>query len=222
MLFDSYHLCPVVVKACRKKRFRFVSVLKNNRNLFKNGRKLKTGSYSKNLFRRQKKKTFIICKSKGHVKYAYVDAGWLDVSGLGKLHVIFSRKKADPRILALVTDDPKLSASQMIRTYDNRWSIEVFFKDTKQLLGLGQYQNVSYKAAVTHLHLVGLVYALLTNIAITREGAKGKQKSTAKLSTADLQNEVRRIVWDDLTDYLKQFSSGNQIVKELGRLLIAA
>ena len=110
----------------------------------------------------------------------------------------------------------------MIRTYDNRWSIEVFFKDTKQLLGLGQYQNVSIEAAVTHLHLVCLAYALLTHIAITREGAKGKQKSTAKLSTADLQNEVRRIVWDDLTDYLKQFSSGNQIVKELGRLLIAA
>ncbi len=109
----------------------------------------------------------------------------------------------------------------MIRTYDNRWSIEVFFKDTKQLLGLGQYQNVSIEAAVTHLHLVCLAYALLIHIAITREGAKGK-KSTAKLSTADLQNELRRIVWDDLTEHLKQFSSGNQIIKELGRLLIAA
>jgi len=40
--------------------------------------------------------------------------------------------------------------------------------------------------------------------------------------TAELQNEVRRIVWDDLTDYLKQFYSGTQIVKELERLLIAA
>ena len=42
------------------------------------------------------------------------------------------------------------------------------------------------------------------------------------MSTADLQNEARRIVWDDLTEYLKQFSSGTQIVKELGRLLVAA
>ena len=222
VLFDSYYLCPVVVKACRKKGFRFISVLKNNRNLFKNGRKLKTGLYSSSLFRRQKKKTFSIRKSKGHVKYAYIDAGWLQVSGLGRLHVIFSRKKADPRILGLVTDEPKLSASQMIRTYDDRWSIEVFFKDSKQLLGLGQYQNLSYEAAVTHLHLVCFAYALLTHVAITREGAQGKQKSTVKLSTGDLQNEVRRIVWDDLTDHLKQFSSGTQIIKELGRLLIAA
>jgi len=157
---------------------------------------------------------FIIGKSLNGLKF--------DVSKLGRLHVIFSRKKTDPRILGLVTDDPKLSASQMIRTYDDRWSIEVFFKDIKQLLGLGQYQNVSYEAAVTHLHLVCFAYALLTHVAISREGAQGKQKSTGKLSTAGLQNEVRRIVWDDLTDYLKQFSSGNQIVKELERLLIAA
>ena len=89
-------------------------------------------------------------------------------------------------------------------------------------MGLGQYQNVSYEAAVTHLHLVCFAYALLTHVAISREGAKGKSKPAVKLSTAELQNEVRRVVWDDLTEYLKQFSSGTQIVKELERLLIAA
>jgi hypothetical protein len=56
---------------------------------------------------------------------------------------------------------------------------------------------------------------------LTGEGAKGKRKPVASMSTADLQNEVRRIAWDDLTEHLKQFSSGTQIVKELGRLLIA-
>ena len=222
VLFDSYYLCPVVVKACRRMGFRFVSTLKSNRNIFKNGRKLKTGGYGSRLLRRGRKKTYSISKTKGCVKYTYVDAGWLQVSDLGKLHVIFSRKNRDPKVLGLVTDDPKLSAGQMIKTYDDRWSIEVFFKDGKQLLGLGQYQNVSYEAAVTHLHLVCFAYALLTHIAIVREGEKGKRKSNAKLSTADLQNEARRIVWDDLTDHLKQFSSGTQIVKELERLLVAA
>ena len=111
----------------------------------------------------------------------------------------------------------------MIRTYSDRWSIEVFFKDSKQLLGLGQYQNLSYEAVVTHLHLVCFAYALLTHIALEGEGAKGQRTVTAnKLSTADLQNEVRRIVWEDLSDHLKQFTSGTQIIKELKRLLIAA
>ncbi|HOT74081.1 MAG TPA: transposase [Anaerohalosphaeraceae bacterium] len=35
VLFDSYYLCPTVVKACRKKGFRLVSTLKSNRNLYK-------------------------------------------------------------------------------------------------------------------------------------------------------------------------------------------
>ena len=222
VLFDSYYLCPVVVKRCRKKGFRFVSTLKSNRNLYKNGRKLKAGGYGRRLIRHRRKKTCRIHKTKGYVKYTYVDAGWLDVSDLGKLHVVFSRKNREPRTLGLVTDDPKLSPRQMIQTYDDRWSIEVFFKDSKQLLGLGQYQNVSYEAAVTHLHLVCFAYALLTHVAIRREGAQGKCKAAVHLSSSELQNEVRRIVWEDLTDYLKQFSSGTQIVKELERLLIAA
>jgi len=222
VLFDSYYLCPVVVKACKQKGFHFVSTLKSNRNLFKNGRKLKSGKYGRRLMGRSHKKVYRINKSKGCVKYTYVDAGWLDVGDLGKLHVIFSRKNHEPKVLGIVTDDPKLSAGQMIQTYDNRWSIEVFFKDSKQLLGLGQYQNLSIEAAVTHLHLVCFAYALLTHAAIIREGEKGKRKSTAKLSVGDLQNEVRRIVWNDLTEYLKQFSSGTQIVKELERLLVAA
>lgn len=222
VLFDSYYLCPVVVKSCRKSGFHLVSTLKSNRNLFKNSRKLKAGKYGKNLFRGQKKDTFAIHKSKGLVKYIYVDAGWLIVSKLGKLHVVFSHKAIEHRILGLVTDDPKLSACHIIRTYVDRWSIEVFFKDGKQSLGLGQYQNLSLEAAVTHLHLVCMAYALLTHIAIQREDAKGKRKAAAPLSTAELQNELRRLVWEDLTAYLKQFSSGDQIVKELGRLLAAA
>ncbi len=222
ILFDSYYMCPVVVKSCRKSGFHFVSTLKSNRNLFKDGRKLKAGNYSKNTFRSQNKGKFAIRKSKGLVKYIYVDAGWLIVSNLGKLHVIFSHRAVEHRILGLVTDDPKLSACQIIRTYDDRWSIEVFFKDGKQLLGLGQYQNVSLEAAVTHLHLVCFAYALLTHVAITREGAQAKSRTKAKPSTSDLQNELRRIVWDDLTEYLKGFCSGTEIVKELEKLLIAA
>jgi len=224
VLFDSYYLCPVVVKACREKGFHFVSTLKSNRNLFKNSRKLKAGKYGRTRFQRGPKSTLSLTKTQGRATYTYVDVGWMDVGKLGQLHVIFSRKNHEPKVLGIVTDDPKMSARQMIQTYDERWSIEVFFKDGKQLLGLGQYQNGSYQAAVIHLHLVCFARALLTHIAIEREGEKSKtkQKSAARLSATDLQNETRRIVWDDLTEYLKRFTSGTKIVKELERLLIAA
>jgi SRSO17 transposase len=221
---DSYYLCPKVVKACRRKGFRFLSTLKSNRNLFKHGRKLKAGKYGRNLFRRGSKQSMSIKKGDRVVHYTYVDAGWLDVSDLGKLHVVFSRKGKEKSILGIVTDDPELSAGEMVKAYDRRWSIEVFFKDTKQLLGLGQYQNGTYRAAVIHLHLVCFAYALLTHIPTKcRGGEKGKQKQRAvELSTSRLQNELRRIVWEDLTSYLKKLPDGDSVIHELERLLIAA
>lgn len=80
----------------------------------------------------------ILCKGDCASRYAYVDAGWMNVSHLGRLHLVFSRKSGGKRILGLVSDDSRLSARGMVTTYDGRWSIEVFFKDSKQLLGLGQ------------------------------------------------------------------------------------
>jgi hypothetical protein len=126
VLYDAYYLCPTVVKACRDKRFHFVSTLKSNRSLFKPGWKLKAGRYGRNQFRRRRTDTLVITKPHGSARYRFADAGWLGVSKLGALHVVFSRKGTAKKILGLVTDDPQLSAADIIRTYDQRWTMEVF------------------------------------------------------------------------------------------------
>ena len=211
VLFDSYFLCPAVVTACRAKRFTFVSTLKSNRNLFKNGRKLKAGTYGKHLLKSNPTRKYCLKKPSGTVRFSYADAGWMSLSGIGRAHVVYSRKNKEKTLLPLVSDNPNLSARQMIKSYLIRWSIEVFFKDTKQHLGLGQYQNGTYRAAVTHLHLVCFAYALLTHIAITGECAQAQKnaKGAARPTTSSLQNELRRIVWDDLVDYLKGTSKNS-------------
>jgi len=224
VLFDSYYLCDRVVKACRRRRFRFVSTIKTNRNLYKNGRPLKTAAYGLNLFRRGPRRHVSIRKSRGLTLFQYVDAHWMDVGNLGRLHVVFSRRPSYGKALGIVTDDPNLSAQGIIRAYDVRFGvIEVFFKDTKQLVGLGQYQNGSVGAAVTHLHLLCFAYALLTHIAIDREGEQGKRHAhpAAVLSTAERQNELRRIIWRDLADHLTQFHDATALLQELNRLLVA-
>ena len=88
-----------------------------------------------------------IIRPAGKARYRFVDAGWLAVSTLGPLHVVFSRKGTAKPILGLVTDDSELSAAGLIQTYEKRWAVEQFFKDSQQLLGLGQYQNRPYRAA---------------------------------------------------------------------------
>lgn len=222
VLFDTYYLCPVVTKACKEKGFHFISVLKSNRNLKNKGKKLKSGSYGAYSFKNKEKSKMKISKESGIANYHYVDAGWIEVSKLGVSHLIFSRKNSERKILALVTDDPKLKATDIIRSYDIRWNIEVFFKDSKQLLGLGRYQNRSYKAAVTHLHLVCFAYALLTHIAINGTCEKTNKKNKAHTSMKNLQNILRRIIWNDTAQYLKELPNGNSVFKELSRLLVAA
>jgi SRSO17 transposase len=223
VLFDAYYLCPTVVKACREKQFHFASTLKSNRSLFKQGWKLKSGGYGRNLFRRRRTATLDIAKPHGKVRYRFIEAGWLQVSRLGVLHVVFSRKGAARRILGLVTDAPDLSAADVIRTYEKRWAIEQWLKDMKQLLGLGHYQNRPYRAAVIHLHLVCFAYALLTHLRMERDGAQGQPKRTkaAEMSVAAAQDKLRGLVWDDLIAYLTEKSHGESVIAELERLRIA-
>jgi hypothetical protein len=102
-------------------------------------------------------------------------------------------------------------------------TIEQFFKDSKQLLGLGHYQNRSYGAAVIHLHLVCFAYALLTHLRIARPGAQGQRTrhKAAEVSTSMVQNQLRGLLWDDLLTYLKENCHAESVLTELERLRVA-
>jgi hypothetical protein len=90
-------------------------------------------------------------------------------------------------------------------------------------LGLGHYQNRSYWAAVTHLHLVCFAYALLTHLRIERYGAQGRRTHTtaADLSTATAQDQLRGLLWGDLIIYLKEKRQSLSVIEELERLRVA-
>jgi hypothetical protein len=137
--------------------------------------------------------------------------------------VVFSRKGTFKKILGLVIDDPELSAAGLIQVYDRRREIEQWLKDAKQLLGLGQYQNRPYRAAVIHLHLVCFAYALLTHLRMERYGAQGQRtrEKTADRATATAQDQLRALIWKDLLAYLQENHHGQSVIEELERLRVA-
>ena len=102
-------------------------------------------------------------------------------------------------------------------------TIEQWIKDVKQLLGLGQYQNRSYGAAVTHLHLVCFADALLTHLRIERTGAPGQRTrhKAADLSTAAAQDQLRSLRWEDLITSLQEECPYQPVIEELERLRVA-
>jgi hypothetical protein len=164
-----------------------------------------------------------VVKPQGRLRYRSTDAGWLQVSNLGVLHVVCSRKGAARKILGLVSDAPHLSDAGLIQAYEQRWEIAPWIKDAKLLLRLGQYQKRPYGAAVTHLQLVCLASALLTHLRIERAGAQGSQTrhKAAALSTAAAQEQLQGLIWEDLMAYLQEQCHGESALSALERLRVA-
>jgi hypothetical protein len=137
--------------------------------------------------------------------------------------VVFSRKGTANKTLGLVTAAPKLSAADVIRPDEKRWTMEPWVTDTTPRLGLGQYQKRSDWAAVTHRHLVCFAYALLTHLRLKRHGAQGQRthQRAADMSTAAAQNQLRALLWEDLIAYLKERRDGQPVIEELERLRVA-
>lgn len=66
-----------------------------------------------------------------------------------KLVFVRNRNKRSEYIVLLSTDCT-LSSEEIVRTYGNRWSIELFFRASKSLLNLGsEFQGLSYDMTVS-------------------------------------------------------------------------
>jgi hypothetical protein len=61
----------------------------------------------------------------------------------------------------LLTDDLSLTTRQVVEWYRRRWAIEVFFRDCKQLLRMGECEARSKEAIVGHIFLVCVAYTLM-------------------------------------------------------------
>ena len=198
VLFDAYYLCPTVTEACRERGFRWISVGKKNRNFFPDGRprdKRKLGRYAANVLRREGRRTNVQGQS-----YRLAErVGWL--SKAGRVKLVFSRRKRERTWVALVTNETRWSAKTVLSHYLCRWGIEVFFKMSKQHLGLGDYQLLRYRGIERYLCLVLIAYLLLTHLAIDEADAQAKTRRQAELrlpSIPQLQQQLRSRLWDDV------------------------
>ena len=62
----------------------------------------------------------------------------------------------------LLCTNTQLSFIQMIEIYQTRWTIEVFFKESKQLLGLGKCQSNDFDAQIADSTITMIQHMLLT------------------------------------------------------------
>jgi len=222
VLFDAFYLCPIVVNACKERKWHYISVGKSNRCFTVGSVERKLGKYGRNVLRNNGK-WYNITGLRETKAYRLAERiGQLNK--LGTVKVVFSRRRGKSNHIALVTDDLRASMRTVVADYLKRWSIEMLIKDEKQHLGLGDYRVLRYQAVVRHLHLVDCAYACLTHVGIKAHRAQGqnKRKKVLRLEPiSKLKDRMRRIVWQENVQDVIKYSHEKKVIRRLEKLLAA-
>jgi len=223
VLFDAFYLCPAVVNACKKRKWRYIGVSKSNRWLTVNNTKHKIGKYGRNILSRTGRWYSIKGLSKTSNYKLAQRVGLLNK--LGRVKVVFSKRRGDRTVIALVTDDIRLSIKKIVSRYLKRWAIEVMIKEQKQHLGLGDYRVLRYQAIVRHLCLVDSAYACLTHVGINDQHAQGKKNDTKDMLSlspiSQLKTHMHQIVWRQEIQNVIKVSHDKKVIHRLEKLLAA-
>jgi SRSO17 transposase len=214
-LVDSYYFNQPVLKAAKAKNFFVIGATKKNRNLLIRGRKSKLGVYMHNLFKRETQKTATVQTQKGKRRYHYVSNTYTVSKIPDPVKIVFSKRGNQKKILGIACTDLRLPASLIILYYTFRWTIEVWFKQAKQHLGLGALHRIRWEGVVKHLHLSACAFGLLTHLALASEKEKSKILHAAS-SVLPARSELRDLFFEDAIDYfideeLHQKPSGDMV-----------
>ena len=178
VLFDAFFLAPCVVKSCESRGFTWLSVASKNRNLKrKYCQKRSIKQFAAGVLRHNSKRVRLRrARFWRWMRIAAVDG---ELGRLGQVRMVLSKRPGDPwkKTLAVVTNETKLAAREIMTIYEKRWNIEVLFKELRSSLGLCDYQVLSRHAIERHLHLCGMAHQLLTHHSLTAQGAKAKVQS---------------------------------------------
>ena len=98
------------------------------------------------------------CRKFNYYYYHYVS----EIDGL-KVAVFISKRGKNGKWHTLISTDTSISFTKAIEVYGIRWSIEVFFKEAKQLFRLGKSQSTNFDVQIAQITITMVQY-LLTSI----------------------------------------------------------
>lgn len=78
--------------------------------------------------------------------------------------LFFCRCSSHGKWNAVLSTNTRLNFEEAYRIYSTRWSIEVFFKDCKQNLGLGKNQSLDFDSQIASISLVILQFNILSMV----------------------------------------------------------
>jgi len=155
VLMDSWFTCGAFINAVlsvKKQTVHLIGMYKIAKTKFMYSGGLYTHSQIRNILGKARR-----CRKLGfYYKEAIVSYGGKE------LKLFFSKQGKNGKWKVFICTDIRLTFIKMLEIYQTRWSIEVFFKEAKQLLGLGKCQSNDFDAQIADATITLVQHILLT------------------------------------------------------------
>ena len=206
VVFDSWYMAKEILDFLSARGLTWVSKAKSNRLILVDEKWVSLKWYAKHL----SKKSFTrINKIVDEKRYKWFFETTVTMKNVGDVKLVVLRTRKNSKSFSfLASNNVKLNGLEVLTYYKKRWSIEVFHRDCKQHLGIGEYQARKLDAVVIHLHLVFLAYTLLKN-AWSNPPLQKVLKGIKAIGSAC--EKLKRWIFDQLSKQLK-----TQLTIEIG------
>jgi hypothetical protein len=152
VLADSWFTCWKLVKEALKSNMNYIGMFSISKTLFTYRNKKLTYAQIRHLNRKKVKRN-----KRFNLYYIRTVVQW---NGQNVV-LIFTRKGKKGNWKTLISTDLSLNFNETIEIYQIRWTIEVFFKESKQSLRLGKSQSTDFDAQIADTTLVMVQYLFL-------------------------------------------------------------
>jgi hypothetical protein len=157
VLTDSWFTCLELVNFIVTRRIgcHFIGMIKMGKTRYGAFDKNLTSKEIVDLLRRKK-----LTKRSKQLGYYYAET-MVDFKGI-QVKLFFCKASKKGNWNGMMTTNTELTFEQAYKIYSTRWSVEVFFKECKQHLGLGKCQARDFDAQIAATTLCMLQYNLLS------------------------------------------------------------
>lgn len=225
VLLDSWYSARAIWSAARARGFDISSGLKSNRLIRIPDPEAKGGWRWQDLATYTAKRSdsdyqeVVWPNQEGAGRTVWVHTITTTVRNLGRCQVILVRESLTAPVKEVrfwASSDLEADVTTLIHHLAVRWEIEVLFADTKDLLGLDQYQVMSATAIVRFWTLVLAAYVFLEE-----ERSRLAASTNQHVTIGDAQRAIQRAHWVHLLNWLRQQFQHQEAFAAIARLLAA-
>lgn len=195
VLMDSWFTCDAFINAVlsvKKQSVNLIGMYKIAKTKFEYLSKMYTYSELRNSLGKPKR-----CRKLG---FYYTEA----VVGFRghQIKLFFSKHGKNGKWKVLLCTETTLSFIKMIEIYQTRWTIEVFFGESKQLLGLGKCQSNDFDAQIADTTMTMIQHILLT-LKYRMENYESKIGLFAEIKEESTRQRLNQRLWGLFIEIMK-------------------